>query len=98
MEGTTKQRLLEAAEELFADGGFESVSVREITALAGANVAAVNYYFGDKKRLYAAIFDTVFDWFWVTQMWVPSNANPDGYEPTGSTAIRVARVARYVQP
>jgi TetR/AcrR family transcriptional regulator, regulator of cefoperazone and chloramphenicol sensitivity len=52
-----KQRLLLAAEEVFAAKGFAGASVREICTKAGANVAAVNYYFGGdgaKERLYAA--------------------------------------------
>ena len=48
----TRQRLLEAAEEVFADKGFKAASIREICAKAGANIAAVNYHFGDKERLY----------------------------------------------
>jgi len=47
----TRQRLLEAAEELFSDRGFEKVSVRDITERAGANVAAVNYHFGSREGL-----------------------------------------------
>lgn len=46
-----KRSLLEAAEQLFADRGFEAVSVRDITQLAGANVAAVNYHFGSRDAL-----------------------------------------------
>ncbi|MEM1082588.1 MAG: TetR/AcrR family transcriptional regulator [Verrucomicrobiota bacterium] len=47
----TRQRLLEAAEELFSERGFEAVSVRDITELAGANVAAVNYHFNGRDQL-----------------------------------------------
>jgi len=57
----TRDRLLRAAIEVFSERGFESATVREICRRAGANVAAVNYYFGDKKSLYAAIFDAVFE-------------------------------------
>ena len=51
----TRERILDAAEELFAEHGFEGVSLREITRLAGANVAAVNYHFGSKDRLIDAM-------------------------------------------
>jgi AcrR family transcriptional regulator len=51
----TKTRLLAAAENLFAMKGFRGISVREITDLAGANLAAVNYHFGSKAGLIAAL-------------------------------------------
>lgn len=47
-----RQRLLEAAEEVFARKGFDGATVREICDRAGMNVAAINYHFGDKERLY----------------------------------------------
>ncbi len=47
----TRRRLLEAAEALFSEKGFERVSVRDITEQAGANVAAVNYHFGSREGL-----------------------------------------------
>src|SRR6266700_948668 len=51
----TRARLIEAAGEVFADHGYQSATVREICARAGANIAAVNYYFGDKLALYVAV-------------------------------------------
>jgi AcrR family transcriptional regulator len=50
-----KLRLVEAAEKLFAENGFEAVSVRDITKEAGANVAAVNYHFGSRDGLVVAV-------------------------------------------
>src|SRR6218665_111665 len=50
-----KLRLVEAAEKLFAEKGFEAVSVRDITKEAGANVAAVNYHFGSREGLVVAV-------------------------------------------
>ena len=47
----TRQRLLDAAERLFAQSGYASVSVRAVTGKARQNVAAVNYHFGSKDGL-----------------------------------------------
>jgi|GEM_PF-39549 AcrR family transcriptional regulator len=53
----TKGRLLEATENLVAEKGFDAVSVRDITGLAKANVAAVNYHFGSREGLLAAVLE-----------------------------------------
>ncbi len=50
-ESGSKRKLLDAAEQLFAEKGFEAVSVRDITQLAKTNVAAVNYHFGSREGL-----------------------------------------------
>jgi len=52
---TTKHRILNAAEKLFADKGFNGTSLREITSSAEVNLAAVNYHFGSKKELIKAV-------------------------------------------
>ena len=52
----TQTRILDAAEELFMQHGFESASMRMLTAKAGVNLAAVNYHFGSKDALVEAVF------------------------------------------
>ncbi len=52
----TRDRILAAAQKLFADQGFDATSVRDITNGAGCNVASVNYYFGGKDKLYLETF------------------------------------------
>ena len=51
----TKDRILDAAESLFMEHGFEATSLRSITATAGVNLAAVNYHFGSKEELFQAV-------------------------------------------
>ncbi len=51
----TRERLLKAAAQLFADRGFKKVTVRDICRSARANVGAVNYHFGDKTGLYREV-------------------------------------------
>lgn len=52
----THERILDAAQKLFAEKGLDATSVRDITAVAGCNVAAVNYHFGGKEKLYVESF------------------------------------------
>lgn len=53
---STKERLIDVAEGLFAMKDYRSVSVREITNQAQCNLAAVNYHFGNKYNLYLEVF------------------------------------------
>ncbi|HXQ29299.1 MAG TPA: CerR family C-terminal domain-containing protein [Gemmatimonadales bacterium] len=57
VQAGTRAHLLDTATRLFAERGFSGVTVRDICRDAHANVAAVNYYFGDKLGLYRAVVD-----------------------------------------
>ncbi|XQW83834.1 TetR/AcrR family transcriptional regulator [Thalassotalea piscium] len=58
---STKNKILDAAESLFADKGFNGTSLREITSLAEVNLAAVNYHFGSKKELIKSVMSRYMD-------------------------------------
>ncbi len=51
LPASTKDRLLEAAQQCYAQSGFDGTSLRALTAAAGVNLAAVNYHFGSKREL-----------------------------------------------
>jgi len=70
----TKDALLNAAIEVFADKGFDAATVRDICGKANANVAAVNYHYGGKDALYMAVLEVVFP---------PS----EDYEPIGTAGV-----------
>lgn len=56
-QGSKKERIIEAATELFAQAGYHRVSIRDIAEKAGVNSAAISYYFGGKKELYTVILE-----------------------------------------
>lgn len=60
---TTKGKILDAAEALFAEHGFAETSLRLITNRAEVNLASVNYHFGSKKSLIEAVFERFMDLF-----------------------------------
>lgn len=60
-EPSTRERILETAREAFIESGFDGATVRSICGKAGANVAAVNYHFGDKSGLYLAVLEAIVD-------------------------------------
>ena len=62
-QSVTVERILDAAEQLFAEHGFAETSLRSITSKAGVNLAAVNYHFGSKKDLIHSVFSRFLDPF-----------------------------------
>jgi len=61
MTDSTRQRILDTAERLFADEGFHATTLRRITREAGVNLAAVNYHHGSKDALILAVFQRRLD-------------------------------------
>ncbi|EMK6864219.1 TetR family transcriptional regulator [Vibrio cholerae] len=60
---STKEKILDVAEGLFAEYGFNDTSLRTITSKAGVNLASVNYHFGDKKTLVRAVLNRYLEAF-----------------------------------
>ncbi|RJP24160.1 MAG: TetR/AcrR family transcriptional regulator [Candidatus Abyssobacteria bacterium SURF_5] len=58
---STRERLIEAAGKLFSEKGFKETTVKDITDVAEANVAAVNYYFRDKESLYEDVMISILE-------------------------------------
>ena len=85
----TRTRILDAAEELFMQHGFEATSMRLLTARAGVNLAAVNYHFGSKHALIEAVFRRRLD---------PMNANRiaqlERLELAGARALTTEAIIR----
>lgn len=90
---STRERIIQAAEKLFAEHGIEGVSLREINRTAGQlNTGAVQYHFGDRDGLVRAIIDKH------NRDCEPRrHALLDSYEATGSDDLR-AMAAAYVFP
>jgi AcrR family transcriptional regulator len=80
----TRQRLLEAALEVFARDGFRGATIERICKRAGANIAAAHYHFGDKRKLYAAVFEHA-------ERRAQAD-RPADTEPTGSPEARLQAV------
>lgn len=56
----TKQKILDAACQLFAEKGYREVTVQEVCRKADANIASINYYFGAKENLYVDVWECAF--------------------------------------
>ncbi|HSA90251.1 MAG TPA: TetR family transcriptional regulator [Burkholderiales bacterium] len=88
----TRTRILDAAEELFMQHGFEGTSMRQLTSRAGVNLAAVNYHFGSKDALIEAVFRRRLD-----PMNVERIAELDQLESTNCVSAQ-AVIRAFVQP
>lgn len=80
----TISQILNAAGEVFAEKGFKATTVREICHKAGVNLAAVNYHFGDKERLYIEAVKNARN---VVEATAPLPVDVDAADP--ETALRV---------
>jgi len=89
---STKDRILGAAEELFAQFGFTGTSLRQVTSRADVNIAAVNYHFGSKENLVNEVFRRRMDEMTaqrLTALKVATESHPGELEPI---------LAAFVQP
>lgn len=68
-EESTRDRLLDAAETLFSDRGFEGVGIREIAETAGVNLSGIKYHFGSKRGLYMETIYRAMDRQGTTEAW-----------------------------
>jgi AcrR family transcriptional regulator len=84
----TRERVLRAAAQLFADRGFKKVTVRDICRAARANVAAVNYHFGDKSGLYREVLQRAIEIV---------RATSDAARTAGEGHPAEERLRRYIQ-
>src|SRR3954471_8561733 len=89
----TRTRILDAAEELFMQHGFEGTSMRLLTSRAGVNLAAVNYHFGSKDALIEALFRRKLD-----PMNTARIAELDGLESEGRSLAPEAIIRAFVGP
>ena len=61
-ETETYQKIIDSAEQIFAVKGYDGASIREITALAGVNLAAIHYHFGSKEQLLHIVLNRKLEW------------------------------------
>lgn len=85
--GDTRRRLLEAAESLFIECGYEAMSLRQITTKANANLAAVNYHFGSKEALMHELLSQRLDRLNLERLNLLSNCEKQWPENMDATAV-----------
>lgn len=79
---STKNKILDSAEVLFAEHGFNGTSLREITRNADVNLAAVNYHFGSKKELIKAVMSRYLDELSPKLVFVFNELNENSKQPS----------------
>jgi AcrR family transcriptional regulator len=84
----TRTRILDAAEELFMQHGFGGTSMRLLTTRAGVNLAAVNYHFGSKDALIAAVFHRRLDALNAARIAALDAIEAAGRTPTAEEVVR----------
>lgn len=84
----TKERILDAAETLLADFGFDGTSMRAVTSTAGVNLAAANYHFGSKEALLTAVLARRFDPINRQRLALLDALEAGGSEPTIEDLLR----------
>ncbi|MFG0260493.1 MAG: TetR/AcrR family transcriptional regulator [Phycisphaerales bacterium JB041] len=82
-EESTRDRLLDAAETLFSDRGFECVGIREIADTAGVNLSGIKYHFGSKHGLYLETIRRAMDRQGSTEVWALLDAPAGTRERAG---------------
>jgi len=73
----TRNKILDAACEIFAEKGYPSAKIADICRCAGANIASVNYYFGDKATLYIEAWQETFEKYSKLRLPVDMNKPPE---------------------
>lgn len=85
---STRERLLDTAERLFAEHGFAATSLRTLTDAASANVAAVNYHFGSKEGLFRAVVERAMASVNDERLRLLEELRASGHEPTVEELVR----------
>ena len=88
----TKDRILAAAEEVFATRGFEGASTREIASRAGVNISSLHYHWESKERLYYAVFEHIYERMMEISSSSMTLASPD--VPESGRLVREEAVGR----
>lgn len=87
---TTKEKILETACDLFAAKGYRNTTIKDICEKADANIAAVNYHFGGKRKLFEQVWQHVFEV--IHETYPPCGGLPDSTSPEEKLKAHIASV------